>query len=122
MAAATLRQATPAGATWCFAVMANEAACLVVFCETPDGGTLGGEVAFRWHDVDGEQAARLEVFDDGWKTLWASGLVEVLASLSDASVAFMRERLRALGFTDRTASDVRDDYGREAEQGERAGR
>lgn len=123
MAPTVLHQATPAGAEWRFSVMANEAACLVVSCYRIDGGgAYGGEIVFRWHEVAGEQAARLEVYDDGWKTLWASGLVEILASLSDISLIEMCERLRALGFTDRTSRDVRDDYGREAERGERAGR
>lgn len=93
---------TPPGSTWCFARMANEADCVVVWCEGRD--LSGGEVLFRWHDVDGALAARLEVFDDGWRTLWASGLVEVLASLGGASLDEMCAHLRAYCFQDRTAA------------------
>ena len=82
-----------------------------------DSGT-SGEMHVRWYNLSTHNAAKLEVFYDGWSVLWQfrdvlEAMVEMDNSYGPTPQEFV-ELLKAHGFTDTTAR--KDPYAQEATQ------
>lgn len=77
---------------------------VVVSLDDPDGGTHG-EFKVRWYEFShGDFAARLEAFTDAWAVLRDGDLLGIMRGLDNPTPNQFMDRLRAAGYTDRTAA------------------
>lgn len=82
----------PPDAGWHFQVMANEPERIHITAETPEGSL--GEFSIVWVPLGDEAGPRLECFDDGWRLLAMSGLLDFMATWpQDMTVAQVLDAL-----------------------------